>query len=132
MTIWLLALVLMASLGALGFRQGALRVAFSLVGILLGVALAGPLGKLLRPGLAAVGIKNPVLLWLLAPLVVFVLFSIIFKIAALAVHQKVDVYYKYKAGDLRAKLWERLNHRLGLCLGLVNAMVYMVLISYVN
>jgi hypothetical protein len=131
MTIWLLALVLMASLGALGYRQGALRVAFSLAGILLGAFLAGPLGKLLRPGLSAVGVKNPVLLWLLAPLVVFVLFSIVFKVAALAVHQKVDVHFKYKAGDLRTKLWERMNHRLGLCLGLVNAMIYMVLISFV-
>ncbi len=131
MTIWLLALVLMASLGALGYRQGALRVSFSLVGILLGAFLAGPLGKLIKPGLTAVGVKNPVLLWLLAPFVVFVLFSVIFKIAALAVHQKVEVYYKYKGGDLRSSLYQRMNHRLGLCLGLVNAMVYLVLLTFV-
>jgi len=31
--IWLLALLLLASLGALGFRQGGIRVAFSLIGI---------------------------------------------------------------------------------------------------
>ena len=65
MMIWLLALLLLASLGALGFRQGGIRVAFSLMGILLGIALAGPLGKLLRPPLMAVGVKNPVLLWVI-------------------------------------------------------------------
>src|SRR5262249_40725841 len=47
-----------------------------------------------------------------------------------AVHQKVDVYYKYKAGDLRLALWERLNHRLGLCLGLINGSMYFIIISF--
>jgi hypothetical protein len=36
MTFWLLALVLLASLAGIGYRQGAIRVAFSLVGILVG------------------------------------------------------------------------------------------------
>ena len=35
MTIWLLALLLLASLAGLGYRQGAIRVAFSLVGFAL-------------------------------------------------------------------------------------------------
>ena len=127
MTIWLLALLLIASVAALGYRQGGIRVAFSLIGILLGILLAPPLGRLLKGPLGAVGVKNPVLLWVLGPLIVFVLFSIIFKVAALAVHQKVDVFYKYKAGDLRLALWERLNQRTGLCLGLLNGTAYLVL-----
>ena len=56
---------------------------------------------------------------------------ILFKVIGAVVHRKVDVYYKYKAGDLRMGLWNRLNHRLGLCLGLANAAVYLVLISLV-
>src|SRR5436190_23521205 len=100
MMIWLLALVLLASLAGFGYRQGAIRVAFSLVGILLGAVLAGPLGKLLKPVLLAVGLKNPVLLWVLGPAIVFLVFSILLKIAALAMHQKADVHYKYHAGDL--------------------------------
>ena len=131
MTIWLLALVLMASLAGAGYRQGAIRVAFSLTGILVGALLAGPLGGLLRPLLVAVGLKNPVLAWLVGPLIIFVLISIIFKVAALMVHQKVDVYYKYHAGDLRLALWERLNRQLGLCLGLVNGALYCILIAVV-
>ncbi|MEI6391571.1 MAG: CvpA family protein [Verrucomicrobiota bacterium] len=131
MTIWLLALVLMASLAGLGYRQGGVRVAFSLVGILLGALLAGPLGKLPKPILVVLGLKNPTLPWLLGPLIIFVLISIIFKVAALMVHQKVDVHYKYHTGDLRLVLWERLNHRIGLCLGLVNGALYCILISLV-
>ena len=61
MTIWLLVVLLMASLAGLGYRQGAVRVAFSFVGILLGAVLAAPLGKLIKPILSAVGVKNPLL-----------------------------------------------------------------------
>lgn len=131
MLIWLLALLLLASLAGLGYRQGAMRVAFSLVGILLGLLLAGPLGNLIKRPLMLVGLKDPVLVWLLAPFIIFVLFSVIFKIAALPAHHKVDVYFKYHAGDLRLALWERLNRRLGLCLGLVNGTIYFILLSFV-
>jgi hypothetical protein len=130
MTIWLLALLWLAALAGLGFRQGAIRVAFSLLGILLGVLLAGPLGHLIKPLFTAVGLKNPMIVGPLAPLVAFIVISLIFKAAALAVHQKVDVYFKYKAGDLRLALWERLNHRLGLCLGLLNGTVYFILSAW--
>jgi len=130
MTIWLLGILLIASVAALGYRQGAIRVAFSLVGILLGALLAPPLGRLIKPLLSILGLKNPVLLWLFGPIVVFIIISAIFKIAALTVHQKIDVFYKYKTGDLRLVLWERLNHRLGLCLGLVNGVAYLILIAF--
>jgi uncharacterized membrane protein required for colicin V production len=131
MTIWLLAIVLLASLAGLGYRQGAIRVAFSLVGIIIAAMLAVPLGKFVMPALKALGVANPVLLWALPPFVVFVVVLAAFKIGALTVHQKVDVYYKYKAGDLRLALFERLNARLGLCLGLVNGLVYLILLSFV-
>jgi hypothetical protein len=131
MTIWLLAVLLMASVAAMGSRQGGIRVAFSFLGILVGAVLAKPLGKLLKPLLVGFGVKNPELAWLVGALVVFVIVSILFKVAAHFVHQKVDVYYKYRAGDLRLALWERLNSRLGLCLGVVNGALYCILIAAV-
>ncbi len=131
MTTWLLALVLLASLAALGYRQGAIRVGISFVGILMAALLAPGLGRLLRPLLMAVGLKNPVLAWTLGPLMVFIIVSALFKVGAMALHQKVDVFYKYRAGDLRLALWERLNSRLGLCLGLLNGTAYLVLISFI-
>ena len=130
MIFWLLALVLLASLAGLGYRQGAIQMAFSSVGILLGALLAGPLGRLLKP-LLMLGVKNPVLAWVLAPVIVFLIISIAFKIGAYTVHQKVDMHFRYHGGDLRFALWERLSRRVGLCLGLVNGALYIILISFV-
>src|SRR5438046_2904896 len=98
MTIWLLIVLLMASLAGMGYRQGAIRVLFSFVGIVLGAFLAGPLGKLIKPLLMAVGLKNPLFAVPLSVLLGFIIISAIFKIVAFTVHQKVDVYFKYKAG----------------------------------
>jgi hypothetical protein len=130
MTIWLLAIILVASVAALGLRQGGIRVGFSFLGIIFGVLLAGPLAKLIKPLLGILGVKSPLLLWALPPLIGFILISIIFKIAAFYVHQRVDVFYKYKAGDLRLALWEKLNQRLGLSLGILNGVCYLILVLF--
>ena len=131
MTIWLLALLLLGGTVAVGYTQGAIRVGISFFGIIISALLAGPLAKLVKPALAALGVENPILLWALGPFVVFVVLLTAFKVAALTIHKKVDVYYKYKAGDLRLALFERLNARLGACLGLLNGLAYLVLISWV-
>jgi hypothetical protein len=128
MTIWLLTVVLLACLAAAGYRQGAIRAGISFFGIILAALCAGLLGKLVVPLLKIFGVVNPVLLWALPPFIAFVIVLALIKIGAMIVHQKVDVYYKYKAGDLRLKLWERLNARLGACVGLLNGVVYLVLI----
>ena len=129
MTIWLLTLLLLAALAGLGYRQGAIRVAFSLLGIVLGGLLALPLAGAIKPLLALCGVKNPLLLALIPPCIVFLVVLTIFKITGLIVHRKAEVHYKYRAGDLRLALWERLNHRLGLCAGLLNGTAYLVIIS---
>ena len=131
MTIWILALLLVAALAGLGYRQGAIRVSFSLIAIFLGALLAVPLSKPMAILLKAFGVTHPVVLWMVPPFMVFCLISIIFKSLALFAHHKIEVYFKYKAGDLRLSLWERLNRRIGLCLGVVNGVAYMVLISFV-
>src|SRR5882724_6505204 len=131
MIIWVLAILLFAAFGFVGFSLGAIRLGVSLTGLLLASLLAVPLGHLTSPLLGAVGVKNPVLLWVLGPFLVFVVIVILANVLGLMVHQKVEVYYKYKAGDLRMSLWQRLNARLGLGLGLANAAVYLILISWV-
>jgi Colicin V production protein len=131
MTIWILALVLLASLAALGYRQGAIRVAFSFIGILFAFLLAAPLGKLFKPLLPHVGVHSLMMLWVIPPVIGFVLVMILFKVAAFFVHHKVEMFYKYKAGDLRLSLWIRLNRRLGACAGLLNGSAYFVLICFV-
>lgn len=130
MIVWILAIVLMASLAALGFRQGAIRVAFSFVGIIVAALFALLLGKLVRLLFPIVGIKDPVVVWLVPPVIAFAIVLTLFKVAGLAVHKRVEVHFKYRAGDLRFALWERLNRRVGACLGLANALAYMVLLSF--
>src|SRR5207247_2443385 len=51
--------------------------------------------------------------------------------SALAVHKKIDTHYKYKESDTQRLLWERVNARLGICLGLANATVYLFLLAVV-
>jgi len=131
MTIWILALLLLASLAGMGYRQGVIRVAFSLLGILVAVPLAALLAKLIAPVVKVLGVSNPVLLWALPPFIVFCIILAAFKLGGLTVHQKVDVLYRYKASDLQQALWERLSRRLGLCLGLVNGAAYLILVCFV-
>jgi hypothetical protein len=130
MTIWLLALVLIAAVAALGYRQSAIRVAFSFIGIIVAAFLAVPLGHLVSKILPKFTLKEPLLIWALGPVIAFIIISALFKVAAAPVHQKVDVYYKYHAGDLRLALWERLSRRLGLCLGILNGVAYAVLLAF--
>jgi len=131
MTIWLLALLLLACSAAAGYRQGAIRASISFLGIVFSALLCVPLGRLIGPAFKLVGVVNPILFWVLPPFVVFVVLLTLFKMGGFMAHQKVDVYYKYKAGDLRLSLWERLNARLGACVALLNGAAYLVLLSFV-
>jgi len=131
MFIWILALVLFGACIALGHKLGAINAAFTFVGIVFAGLLAAPLGGLVKHLLAHVGIQNETLAWAIAPIVTFFMILTVFKAAGFYVHRKVEVYYKYKVGDLRLALWERLNARLGACIGTLNATAYLVLVSFV-
>ena len=130
MTIWILALVVMAACIALGHKLGAINASFTFVGILFGALLASPIGGLLKHLLSHVGISNPTTLWAVSPIVAFVLVMALFRVAGHFVHHKVEMFYKYKAGELRMALYERLNARLGACIGTLNGTAYLVLISF--
>jgi hypothetical protein len=77
-----------------------------------------------------IGISNPTLVWMLAPIEGFIVVLAVFKMAGFFVHRKVDVHYKYYAGDLRLALWTRMNSRLGACVGVLNGTLYLVLVSF--
>jgi hypothetical protein len=131
MTIWILALVLLASCVALGHKLGAINAAFTFAGIVLAGLLAAPLGGLFKHVLAHAGIHNETMAWAIAPIVTFFVILSLFKATGFFVHRKVEVFYKYQAGDLRLALWERLNARLGACVGTLNGTAYLVLVSFV-
>ncbi len=130
MTIWILALLLLASGVGLGLRLGVIPAVFSFVGIVLATLLAGVTGKLVKPLLPHLGIENHTLIWMVAPIVGLLIVWVVFNAIGIEVHRRVSVYYKYKAGDLRLALWERLNPRLGACVGLLNGTAWLVLISF--
>ena len=131
MIFWILAFVLLASLGVIGFYQGAIRVGFSLIGLLVAALLAVPLGFLVKPIVGMFGVTHPVALNFIGPFVVFVVVLIAFKSAGFAVHRKADTYYKYKDSDTKRLLFERVNSRLGIALGVANATVYVFLLAFV-
>lgn len=130
MTIWIIALLLLAAAIALGHKLGAINASFTFVGIIFGALLAGLAGKIFKPLLPHFGVENPTTIWALSPILGFFLVMILIRMAGFAVHRKVEVFYKYKAGDLRLALWERLNARLGACVGVLNGTAYIVLISF--
>jgi hypothetical protein len=131
MLLWIFAILLVAVIGLIGYYQGAIRVGFSLLGLIFAAFLAMPLAFLFKWILPLVGLKHPVLLAFIAPALVYIFILVIFKVAGLSVQKKIDAHYKYNATDTRRQLFERLNQRLGICLGITNAVVYVFLLSIV-
>jgi uncharacterized membrane protein required for colicin V production len=131
MTIWILVWVMMLSMAAIGYRQGAIRESFSLIGIIVSALLAGPLAKYAKPIVLHLGIHDPTLIWLVSPLIVFLALLIPFKSVGFFVHRKVEIYFKYKEEGIQLIRWSRLNARLGLGLGLINGLAYLLLISFI-
>ncbi|HXG48800.1 MAG TPA: CvpA family protein [Methylomirabilota bacterium] len=128
MILWILALVLVACVVTVNYYQGAVRAAFSLCGLLLAAMLALPLSGLLIPVLGLVGVGHPAVAAFVAPVVTWVLILAAFKVAGLTVHRKVDTYFKYKESETERLLFERLNQRLGICLGVANGVIYVLVI----
>src|SRR5688572_10609176 len=124
MILWILALVLIAVVGLVGYYQGAVRAAFSFLGLLIAALAAGALGGLLTPLLGLTGLKHPILQQFLGPVIAFVLILVIFKIAARTIHNKLELYYKHHDSDTRRLLFERLNTRVGAAVGVANGIVY--------
>jgi hypothetical protein len=128
--IWILALLVLAAGIGMGLRLGAICTAFSFLAIVIGTLFASLLGHLFKHILPHVGIENPVLVWMTAPISGFFLVYVIIMAIGFEVHRRAGVFYKYKAGDLRRVLWERLNLRLGGCLGVLNGTAWLLLVCF--
>lgn len=125
MTIWILAVVLFGILGGLGRQVGALRMSISLVGVTVALFAAGPLAPVFRKALEFTS-KNPVTVWSLAAPLAFLAIMLVFNSLAVAAYLKIGNYYKYRAKDDIRIRWERMDNQLGLCVGLVAAVVYLI------
>jgi hypothetical protein len=128
MLLWLISLFILACCGIVAYYQGALRAAISLVGLFFALLLAGLFGKLINAILPALGLAHPALLAVLGPAIAFLLILIAFKAVAAVVHRKVDAYYKYKASDTQRLLFDRMNTRVGIPVGLCNGVIYVFIL----
>ena len=131
MLIWLIVILVLGVLGITGYYKGAIRSLVSLVGLFLAMFLSLPLSPGLRPLLPKVGLTNPIWTWLLPPAVVFLLFVLVFAGVGFFLHYKLVLYFKYRTDDYVRLAWERLNRRLGLCVGLVGGAIYIVVVGLV-
>lgn len=129
MILWIFALLMLGLVGMVGYYQGAIRAGFSFVGLIIAAALAVPLGHLVSPILKLLGLHHPITLGFVGPLVAFLIVLTVFKAVGFSVHRKVDGYYKYQDSDTRRLLFEHLNQRVGICVGVMNATVYLFLIG---
>jgi len=128
MILWMIALAIVVSVSIVGFYQGALRAAFSFVGLLLAASLASPIGGLLKSLIPIFGLRNPVAVAFVAPTIAFIVVLALFKVGALAAHKKIESWYKYKGSDTQRLLWERMNARVGISMGLANGLVYVFVV----
>src|SRR5205809_7901600 len=76
MTIWIMAVLLFALFGALGYAKGAIRMIFPLMGLALGAFLAVPLGPWANRVGPLLGWRNPI--WTIRLPRVFVSFRLPF------------------------------------------------------
>ena len=126
---WILAIVLLAVFAAIGFGQGAIRTAISLVGLIIALYLAVPLGGALRPLLSAVGVNNPVWLTVVPPLVAFLLVYLVISGLSFLAHHKVYLMYKYKRDDADRMRWERVNRHTGAALGVLTGAIFFLAVA---
>ena len=131
MLIWILAVVLFGVAGACGYKLGAVRFAVSLVGLILGAALAIPLGPYLKSIVPMIGFKNPIWTVVLPPVFAFLIIYAIFIGLSFFVHQKVELHFKYHAGEDAAFGWGRVNSAVGLWVGLAMGATWLFLFGVV-
>jgi uncharacterized membrane protein required for colicin V production len=131
MLIWFIVMATFVVLGVTGFYKGAIRSLVSLVGLCFAVFLALPLAVPLRPLAPKVGLTNPIWTYLLPPLVVFLLLVLIFGGLGFLVHHKVALRMRYRSDDYTRLRWERLNQRLGVCVGILAGAIYTILLGLI-
>jgi uncharacterized membrane protein required for colicin V production len=129
MSLWILAIGLLVVFAAIGFAKGAIRMAVSFVGLLIGLAVAIPFGRALRPLMGTVGVENPGWVAVVPPIIAFVLVYLIAMGLSFFIHHKIYLRYKYKHDDVDRIRWENMNRHVGAGLGLVTGAVLLLAIS---
>jgi multisubunit Na+/H+ antiporter MnhC subunit len=131
MTIWLVAVVLVGLFTLIGYFQGAIRGIILVVGAVAALLLARPVGGLLEGLVPLFGLKNPVWPPFVAPVIAFVLLSVVVAGLAALAHFLIARAIKNKSDDYAFARWDRLNRRTGLALGAALGALYVVALGVV-
>jgi hypothetical protein len=131
MSIWILALVLAGVFAAIGFFSGAIRTAMMLLGVMIASFLTGPIAPKLTGLMPKVGIKHPLWIQFSPYIIVFATVMLIIFGIGFAVHHKVGLIYKYKYDDFSRLKWERMNHHVGISVGVLIALILFFNVSKV-
>lgn len=142
MTIWLLALFIIAFYATTGRAAGMIYSLASFVGALVAAVVAPMLGELFVWVPELVGLPHPIWKAVLPPVMAFL--AIIVAVASVGgvLQRRVYLHYKYldehdDAQFLRGDRehneqflrWDRMNKNLGLVLGLFTGIIYLVVVS---
>jgi hypothetical protein len=131
MIMWIAAIVLVALCVGIGYRQGATRAAFTLVGIVLGMIFALPLAGAFRWVFPLIGMKSPVYADFGSPIIAFAVVCIAVKAIGQFVHRKVDYHYRYHRDDATRAVWEMMHRRVGACVGAFNGLLYFLVLAVI-
>jgi hypothetical protein len=131
MLTWVIVILVFGILGVSSYYKGAIRSLVSLAGLGVALLVSMPLAPYLVPLMPKIGLEHPVWAVVVPPAIVFLLVVIVFTGLGFFVHHKVSLHYKYATDDYTRLRWERLNHRLGLCIGAVAATIYCVILGVI-
>jgi hypothetical protein len=128
MIMWIAAIVLMALMVSVGYRQGAIRAAFTFVGILIAMMVAMPMAPLFNFIFKFIHV-HPAVPQFVTPLIAFLVVSIVMSIAGAFVFKKVDYHYRYHVSDAHRAFWERMHRRVGAGVGALNGLLYFLVFA---
>jgi uncharacterized membrane protein required for colicin V production len=131
MIMWIAALVLVVLCGVVGYRSGAIRAAITFVGLVAAAILALPMAPMFTWVFPLIGFKNPLAATFGAPIIAFVVASLVFKAIAAFVHRKVEYHYRYQRQDAERAVWEVMHRRVGACVGALNGAVYFTVFAII-
>jgi hypothetical protein len=129
MIIWVIFLALAGLLGFTGYRLGAVRMAISILGLLLAAVIWVKAGPMLEGVFAKTADGNPLILYVAPILVVFAAIYFAFSSISYVVGEKIYVYYKWKVPDDIRVMWETMNRRVGAALGVVSGVAHFVVLG---
>jgi hypothetical protein len=131
MSIWILAFVLCAVFGAIGFFSGAIRTVLLWIGVVIATIVTGMIAPKLVGLMPKIGIKHPLWIEVTPYIIVFSILALIVYGIGFGVHHKVALVYKYQRDDYSRVKWQSMNRHLGLSVGLLIAVMMFFVVARV-